>query len=92
MSPHLHEHEFVQMGLIYFFYLALATLAAQPLGHSSNRGMGQAAPNQATAARGNRSQCLLPPKSILSHPFFEKILFTKTESIQLGHRHKIIFE
>ena len=49
MSPHLHEHEFVQMGLIYFFYLALATLAAQPLGHKSNRGMGQAAPNQATA-------------------------------------------
>ena len=92
MSPHLHEHEFVQMGLIYFFYLALATLAAQPLGHSSNRGMGQAAPNQATAARAYRSQCLLPPKSILSHPFFEKILFTKTESIQLGHRHKIIFE
>ena len=50
--------------------LALAIFAAQPLGHRSNRGMGQAAPNRATAARAYRSQCLLPPKKFFEHPFF----------------------
>lgn len=84
-------------------YLALGTLAAQTLGHSSNRGMGQAAPNQATAARAYRSQCLLPPKKrFLNIHFplqksFLKTIFRqnfvdKTDSVQPLHKPRIFFK